>query len=505
MSALKMLRGGIENQKGFALISVYFAGIVIAAIAGAAYSKAFFEGRYVEREIARQRSYAAAEAGLQSAIVQINQNAYTGFINTSSINSVASNNFSDVAGRTLGVMSAVIQYPSQGDWVVITARGAVDGEERILEARVFLESNFSKYVVYANTADFASGNNAQYNSPAAGYAEGVPPDARDRAALYFKGTWSIDGTNVHLYGDANVEGSISGNTSSYVHGDVYTGNFATTGSGAVTNSGVTGGLHVGDGYSADDADRNRDGATDSRDYPDYHGLTATGSGDSHAREDQVQINNSFYQSHNNVPAFSSGSARDRHLLLSASGNSTVVTEYTSPAFTTTSGSSYTLPSSAVVYVNGNTYVKGEIAGRVTMVSSSSIYFAGTVKYQGGNTFGDTNHSAAFFSSGKMYVLPNANTSISGIFYAQNGASTTTTAFDGSYYYDSRSGRLQTTTTKPYDLRLYGNRIMNGTPGLSTYTGDGSGAARYYIYDPNLQLYRPPGIPVVPELRMVREL
>ncbi|MSR77663.1 MAG: hypothetical protein EXS63_05495 [Candidatus Omnitrophica bacterium] len=49
------------------------------------------------------------------------------------------------------------------------------------------------------------------------------------------------------------------------------------------------------------------------------------------------------------------------------------------------------------------------------------------------------------------------------------------------------------------FRIYGNIIMNRTANTADYAND-----RSYGRDPNLKYFRPPGIPVRPELRTVRE-
>ena len=49
------------------------------------------------------------------------------------------------------------------------------------------------------------------------------------------------------------------------------------------------------------------------------------------------------------------------------------------------------------------------------------------------------------------------------------------------------------------FRQYGNIVMNGTANTSVYQFD-----RAFMYDPNVKYYRPPGLPVQPVLRLVRE-
>lgn len=474
----------LRNQKGMALISTYFASMAMIVIASAAWGRSFFEMQAVNREVARVRSFAAAEAGIQNAMAQISLNAYTGYINTTSI-SVPT--FQDTNGNTVGSYSVSFSYPNQADWVVVTSTATVDTETKILEGRIFLDSNLSKYLVYANATTFSSGAGAVYGSATAD-VNGVSASADDRAALYVTGTWNTTG-NVQLYGDVNAGTSITTDGSLNVHGDVYSAGFSQNANGTVASSGVSGSPTIGDGFS-DDSDRTGNGTVDSSDYPDYHDLTATGGGDAHATETLTAIDTSFYQTNNNIPSFGGASAVNRYLRFTSTSGSgiTTVTEYNS---TYTSVLSTTvLPSSAIVYVNGTVSVAGEIGGRVSVVASGSINFDGNVNYSGGQTNASSTNSAAFMAQQKLFLRTD-NLNVSGILYAQN-ASSASVAFDAGY---NTSGGSDTSKGT---LNLYGNRIMNGATNLSYY------GTRNYNYDSNIKYYRPPGIPVVPSLKTVRE-
>ena len=492
MRNFKMLR----NQKGMALITVYLASAMIATITAAAYSKSFFEMKAVERELARVRSFSAAEAGLQTAMAQIGVNAYTGFINTAS---VPSTNLQSTSGTVVGSYSATMTYPNQADWITVQATATVDGDTRTLEARIFLDSNLSKYLVFADTTDFGSGTNAQYGEPDTtdvlgdgnpDYPELVPASEADRASLYFTGSWTISGSNVELYGDANAQSQINGNSTSQIHGDTYSSAFNLSGT-TVTNSGVTGGMPVGDGFS-DDTDRNNSGTITSADYPDYHDLTSTGGSDSHKTETFPQIDSTFYKNNNSISTYGGTAAQNRVLkfVSTGGGTTTQVQEYSDSTYNTMTAS-YNLPASAIVYVNGNVTAKGEIGGRVSVVSSNSINFDGNLTYSSGQTKADATHSVAFMAKDKLYFRSNT-LSVSGILKGDNSSSSSA-AFDGNY---NTAGNYSPDTKQ--SLTLYGNRVMKGSTNLSVYP------TRTYAYDGNLKYFRPPGIPVVPTLRTVRE-
>jgi hypothetical protein len=444
--------------------------------------------RVVQRETARLQSMAAAEAAVQSAMAQVGQNAYTGFINTAAI-SVGT--FQSTTGTSIGSFSANIQYPDQADWVIVTGTGTVNGETRSIEARIFLESNLSKYLVYAIDPSFGSGNNAQYGESDGVNPEGVSSNEYERAAMYFTGDWAVTGSNVHLYGDAHAEDEINGNSSSKVHGDTYVKTYTTDQYGNVTNTGVTGGLLVGDGFT-DDSDRNQDGVVNADDKPDYHDLTAQGDDDSHATETLTAIDHNFYSTNNSIPAFGTTTA-NRYLEFrkSGTGNTTEVVQYTSSTFTTVTAT-YTLPQSAIVYVNGDAFVKGEIEGRVSVVASDDIHLMGNVTYTNGQKYADPTHSSGFMAKDKIYFKPN-ELEVSGILYGER-SSNAATVFDSDY----DTAGVYNPGVKS-DLKLYGNRVMVGDTNLSNYD------SRVYGYDPNLKYYRPPGIPVRPEVRTVREV
>lgn len=484
-----MILSMIKNQKGVALLSVYVASAFITVLAASAFGRAFLEQEYVDREVGKIQSYAAAEAGIQRAMWQVGQNAYTGFINTTDVDPI---DFTNVTGVEIGEFSADIEYPDQADWVTIKATGSVNGETKILEARVFLDSNLAKYLVYADTGTFSSGNDAQYGEPNGTDPNGVPSNEDDRTMMYFTGNWSASGSNVHVYGDVHAEGSISGNSSGRVFGDTYVSSFTQNGSGNVTNDGVSGSMVINDGFS-DDLDRNGDGVVNSTDRPDHHDLTQYGEDDSHAKEEIVAMDLNFYANNSNTPQFASGASQTRYLEFVADpgSSSTRIVEYSNSSFQNVSNS-YNLPSTAIVYVKGDAYVRGEIQGRVSIAASDDIMLVGNMTYAGGQTLADATHSAAFLAKDKLYFMAN-QLEASGILYAEN-TSNSSVAFDAGY---NTAGQYDPNSKD--ELRLHGNRVMNGSTNLGNYPD------RIYGYDPKLKYYRPPGIPVVPTIRTVREV
>jgi len=480
----------IRNEKGVALVSTAVVAILLLTISGAAFQKSFFEMRQVTRELARVRSFAGAEAGIQNALAQIGLNAYTGYINTSPL-SVP--NFQSVTGQTVGNYAVTVNYPNLADWIILRSSATVDGETKVLEGRVFLDSNLSKYVIYADSDNFGTGSNAVYGASDGVSPEGVPANENDRAALYFTGNWNLAGIDIEAFGDVHAEGIINdGSSSSIVHGDTYVSSFTQDANGNVTNSGIVGPLTITDGY-ADDIDRNQDGLINASDYTDRHDLTATGDGDAHKIEDIPPINHTFYQANNNIPGFAGVSPQNRFLRFEtiSGGAATRVVEYSDATFSTPTGSTYNLPSNAVVYVNGGAYVKGEIGGRVSVVSSDDIFFDGNVSYHNGQTTADSSHSAVFMAKDKLYFRAN-DLAVSGILSAEN-SSGTSPAYDARY---NTNGAYD--PSSKVKLRLYGNRIIKGTTNLSIYPD------RVYGYDGQLKYFRPPGLPVIPSLQTVRE-
>ena len=112
-----------NNEKGFALVSVYMVAVILLGISGATFSRAFIESREVGREVTRLQVRATAEAGLQSAMSQIGANpltggiSYSGYIDTTPI----ALNLTDSTGNNVLVNDANVNfnvnivYPNQAD------------------------------------------------------------------------------------------------------------------------------------------------------------------------------------------------------------------------------------------------------------------------------------------------------------------------------------------------------------------------------------------------------
>lgn len=507
------------NEKGFAMVSVYFVGVLILAISGSTYIRAIVEAKEVGREITRQQIRSAAEAGLQSALVQIGANpttggiAYSGFINARSI--PLTNLRNSRGTTTVGNFSVTITNPNQADWAVITATGgsAQDQSRITLEARVLLDSNFSKYMMYVNAPATDLGDNLQLGESDGLNPEGVPLNKLDRNMLYYTGDLTFSGSNIKIWGDVNAQGKIIGNSTSCLNGDSYSKDFAINSFGQVTNSGVSGGLKVGDGFS-DDTDRNGDGFINAQDYPDYHGLTATGGGDSNKFEVVKPMNLNFYATQaQSVPGIDGmdvvryGGGTNRYLKFETAptGNVTRIIEYTNASYLTPIATRDLNSTNGLIYVNGNAYVQGEIKGRVTVVSSSNVFYTGNIKYSGNQSKVNPNapDAAAFLAKNQQQFLP-MSVEVSGIVYAEKAFNTNNLALAlvGSSKLNQTFNGVVSILPGEKDnghFRHYGNIIMNGTGNTNKYLYD-----RAFVYDPNLKYYRPPGLPVQPVIRLVRE-
>ncbi len=494
-----------NNQKGAALISTYIIGLIALTYSVASYSSALYQAKHLERDVQKVNSYAAAEAGIQKAMQQIAAGAYTGTIDA---NAIASTTYQSTAGVNVGTYSVAITY-NDADWVIVTATGTAGGSTTVLEGSVFLESNLSKYSVYI-TENTTGGANLTLGASDGVNPRGVPENYVKRAKYYYEGTYTFGGSNINIYGDFNIAGGITGHSSAMtqIYGDAYTGPYAENSSGAVTASGITNSSNVtvNDGFS-DDEDRNASGSVTSTDAPDIHDLNATGAGDANKIETLPTVDTSWYSTNNDVTAFNTAGNRFLILADNGSGTATTVKQVTATqykAFITTgtfSGSptsTTTLPNRAVVYNNGSLYVTGSVTGRVSFVSSNDIYMDGSgVSYYGGARYASSSHSAAFIASDQIF-LRGDSMNLSGILYARNSGNHST-GVEAGYAPSSTDYTNSTADSSKAYLRFYGNTVMDGTTNTSVYSD------RAWVWDSNLSKYRPPGIPVTPELRMVREV
>ncbi len=558
----------LKDQRGFALISVYLASLVVLIFSSAAFGSVLVESRLIDREIARTQAYAAAEAGLQTAMVQIGTvpnpvtvpytGPFTGFVNTARIPTTGEQTFQSVTGTILGSFFVEMDYSNQMDWVTCKATGKIPlttGTNQILqlEGRVFLQSNLSKYLMYANTPSLALGSNlkmgidlrdpAESAEERAKHPEGIVANENDRAALYYTNDLDFSGSNIHIFGDTHAENFISGSNSNTIHGDTYVGGFAWDTQGRVTNDGINGTLTVSDGF-ADDTDRNGDRIINANDYADRHDLLKTTdemkSYNADARREEVidTVDLDFYQARNssvvtqrnygttsaeryfvfeptadatqtNVVVFN---AQDKYNaynpFINTPANTTARTQKTDE-FTLPSGllkPDGTMDEKPILYSKGSIHVKGTIAGRVAVVSSDNILFDGNIKYAGETpSYSSPANSAAFLAKDVVYFRPE-QLEASGIIYADNSHSTSRNplvAIDSNYneHYSLGDNRGYKPEDK-YDgrFRHFGNLIVDGTGNTSNYNND-----RAYVYDPNLKYYRPPGLPIRPELRTVRAI
>ncbi|MDD5226297.1 MAG: hypothetical protein PHV97_03810 [Candidatus Omnitrophica bacterium] len=245
-----------------------------------------------------------------------------------------------------------------------------------------------------------------------------------------------------------------------------------------------------------------------------------------ARREEVidTVDLAFYQAHNSSVATQRSygtTSAERYFVFEPTADATQTkvivydnqTDYNadSPTHRANKTDEFTLPSTsdltdkAILYSRGSIHVKGSIAGRVAVVSSDNILFDGNVKYAGNNSYSSQENSAAFLAKDVVYFRPE-QLEVSGIIYADNSHSTTRSplvAIDSNYneHYSLGDSRGYAPGDK-YDghFRHFGNLIVDGTGNTSNYNND-----RAYVYDPDLKYYRPPGLPIRPELRTVREI
>ncbi|MBU1864061.1 MAG: hypothetical protein KKH94_10395 [Candidatus Omnitrophica bacterium] len=457
-----------NKERGVLLITSAFLITIITGTAAVFLMRTIYEAKAVEREVDRVRAYCAAEAGLQGVLSEIGTQSYTGFVNTSGYGALLLIN-----GQQESACNATVTDETS-DFLIVQSTGTGNFISRSFEARVFLDSNLSKYLVYASTSSFASGDDAQYGEPMTDPDTGlvivdengrarVPEDAYDRAEMYFTGDWNINGSNVDMYGDVYVGDDL--NVTSGDDGDVYGDTFVTD------QYNESGSLIVDDTY--DDGVDKRTMTVDMQDT-------------------LSTIDLNFYASNNDIVAFG-GASQSRYLefVESADGTHTVVNEYNDRQYSNFV-ESYDLPQAGVVYVNGDAYIKGTIKGRVSIVASDDIWIQDSLGYANGLDHASESDAAAFLARDKLYFC-GSNMDVSGIFYAERIASADP-AFDAAY---DTNGNYNPNAKQ--QLRIRGNRIINGTSNLSCYPD------RAYIYDPYLKKFRAPGLPITSVVSFVREI
>ncbi|MBU1864062.1 MAG: hypothetical protein KKH94_10400 [Candidatus Omnitrophica bacterium] len=471
----------INNEKGVLLITSAFLIIVLTGASAMFFGRSINEMKMVEREMDRLEAYCAAEAGFQGALSEIGTTNYSGFINTSNFASVGLS----INGNEVSRCSATKTLISD-NCIIIQSTG-ISGTgyymSRSLQVRIALESVFSKYFLFADTGSFSSGTNSQYAEPlldvndedgdgdtteilvdANGRAR-VDADDDERALMYFRGDWDIDGEGVKLYGNAFVEGDLQVTQNKDdldVHGDTYVqGNYVSNGQ-----------LVIDDTYD---------------DGNDQHVLT-----NAEAEGALPAFNTTFYQNVNSIPSFgTSPTSRNLEFVPSDDGTYTIVNEYNNRNYSNLINS-YHLPSNAIIYVNGDACIKGTIAGKVTLYTSDDLHIQGSLTYNNGLDHADENHSAAYLAGDVIYFNDQDMTA-EGIFYAGQ-VSNSGHANDASRTLD---GELDLGGKNCFTL--IGNRILKGNSFMGHY------AHRLYLYDPYLRNNPPPGLPVSAKVISVREI
>jgi hypothetical protein len=216
------------NNKGVMFVTSSFLIAVLTGTSVMFLSRSINELKAVDRELDRYRAYCAAEAGFQGALSQIGTTSYTGFVNTADYETSLI-----VGGQQVASCSAAVT-PDTTDFIVVESTGTGRYTNRTIRARVFLDSNLSKYLVYADTSAFGSGTNAQYGEALVDEATGnvvvdsngrerVAEDDYERAKMYFTGDWNISGENIKMYGDVYTgdDLNVPSGSSADIHGDTY--------------------------------------------------------------------------------------------------------------------------------------------------------------------------------------------------------------------------------------------------------------------------------------------
>jgi hypothetical protein len=458
----------IKNNKGVMFVTSTFLIAVLAGTSVLFLNRSINEIRAVEREVDRFRAYCAAEAGFQGALSQIGTQSYTGFVNTAEYTDALIH-----SGVTYATCTATTTADTT-DFIIIQSTGTASYSSRTIQARVFLDSNLSKYLVYADTTSFGSGANAQYGEALLDENTGLPQvdgtgrsrvagDDYDRAMMYFTGDWNITGSNVEMYGNVYVNDDLNvySGSDGDIHGDTFVGK-------SYIQSGT---LTVNDTW--DDGADKRTMTSDMTDVLN-------------------SLNLSFYSSHNSIPTFGA-TAQNRYIKFveSADGTHTVVQEYNDRKYSSMVNS-YNLPATAIIYVNGDAYIKGTIKGRISIVASDDIFIQGNLEYANGLAHANASDAAAYIAKDKIFFAANS-ADVAGIFYASKSYSSDP-AFDATYDTNGYSN-----PGAKVDLKVRGNRVINGTTNLSYYDN------RQYIYDPYLKKFRPPGLPVTSVVSFVREV
>ena len=460
-----------KQEQGIILISTLFFTVVLASISVLMTFRSVTEMKALERQVDRARAYCAAEGGLQKAFSQIGYGSYTGFTGGSSpVSHVFYRN-----NEQVGTCSAKTTMLSEG-LAYVESVGTGIYTTRALEARVRLDSLFSKYFVFCEADKFSSGKGAQYSYPIRHPETGeimydengraqVAQDDLQRALMYMRGDWEIDGPGVLLYGNAYVENDLIVTThqnSLDVTGDTY-----------VKNEYIeTGTLIVDDTYD---------------DGPDKQKMNA-----GEEEGPFPTLTEEFYRSNSALREFwGTPGARSIEFVPSDDGTYTIVHEYNNKNY---SGivNTYPLPHSAIIFVDGDANVRGRIAGKVTVYATDDIHIQGELVYNNGLHHADANHSAAYLAEDIIY-FNHPDMYVEGIFYAGK-TSNAAHAQDASR---TLNGDLDLGGKDC--ITVVGNRIMEGNSFMSHY------AHRKYIWDPYLRTNPPPGLPITSAIAAVREI
>jgi hypothetical protein len=165
-----------------------------------------------------------------------------------------------------------------------------------------------------------------------------------------------------------------------------------------------------------------------------------------------------------------------------------------------------IPASGVIYVDTDAIVDGVVKGKVTVGTSGSIIYGGSVTY---NTNGQD--VLGVMSTGTVWIAQwavdaNGNITIWSAQFSQNGMYSSDTTHNSNTPASKCSGGSGDTTTTCHSVCSTGTKCVMTIYGSTAIYGNGAGNSsivmtnmfntRSYNYDPNLLFVQPPQWPTL---------